>query len=366
MRALRLVVVMALVAMLQVVALAAPARACACGGIEPFASAELMEIYGETALVRHDGTTEDIVLSFDLQSDSESTALVLPLPALADFELASPETFADLFELTRPVIEEERVLRGLPLPFMAGASSGGGAGPGVEVIDEQDLGPITVTQLTSSSVTALADWLKEREFRVRGEILRAAQPYLDEGWVIAVARLDPADPGEGGVEGMSGDLQPIRATFESEKMVYPMRFQAAAESPLPLTIYTLTSHRQNPVMGSWQSEMIYAGRVDPSSLPEGSTLAELADGADFLTRHDGLVAPDEAVVDMTFEQAADDDAYRHVIVRQVDYPWIVRLFVPSLGSALVWVLTAPLLIAVLILVRRLRRRGRNASVRRGV
>ena len=85
-------------------------------------------------------------------------------------------------------------------------------------------------------------------------------------------------------------------------------------------------------------------------------------GADFLTRHDGQVVPEEAATDMTFERAADDTEYRHV-VRELDYPWFVRIFVPSVGSALAWLALSPLVSLSVVLSRaavkaglRLRRR----------
>lgn len=366
MRAIRVIVVAVVVAVLQLGGVAAPTWACACGGVEPFADAEFMEVNGETALVRYDGRTEDVLLSFALQSDSSSTALILPLPARARFELASPDTFSDLFELTKPVVEERKVLRGLGFPLMGAGASGGvdGAG-GVTVIDEQDLGPFTVTQLTAGSSDALAAWLRERDFRVRDNIVAAAQPYLDEGWVIAVARLDPSgqsgatgqgdETGAGGdppkgETGLSGDLQPVRATFETDTMVYPMRFQAEAEATLPLTIYTLTEHKQEPVMGSWTSELKYAGRLDPAALDPGSTIADLVEGAPYLTRHDGYVNPEDATADMTFRQAGSDSDYRAVEVRTIDYPFVLRAAVPTRFSLVTGGLAGVPLALVLALV----------------
>lgn len=94
-------------------------------------------------------------------------------------------------------------------------------------------------------------------------------------------------------------------------------------------------------------------------------MAELARGADLLTRHDGQVVPEEATTDMTFEQAADDTEYRHVVVRELDYPWFVRIFVPSGGSALAWLALSPLVALSVVLARvavkaGLRRRRRRA------
>lgn len=361
-RATRAAAIAAVIALLQLAALASPTYACACGALETLDTSSRIDVDGETALVRHDGETEDILLSFDMTTDSESAALVLPLPAQADLTLADTDTFEDLRERTRPIVREEWRVRGLQLPVIGGsANDGAGAAPtgGVDVLEQRDLGPFEVTQLTSDDTDALADWLGEHGYRVRDEIVDATAPYLDEGWVLAVVQLRPGAEGEG----FDGEQQPVRARFPSDEMVYPMRLQAQAEDPMPLRVYTLTEHRTDLRLGEVDAELKFAGELAEGDVDEGSTLADLRVGTPYLTRFDTVVAPEEVTGDMTFTRHATDDAYREEQVVYRDLPWVVRIFVPSWGSALFWVAMSPLLVGGLVIVLLLRRLVRGARPR---
>lgn len=352
----RAALVTVLVALLQVGGLAAPTWACACGGLEPLADGGPVVIDGETALVRHDGQTEDILLSFDMATDSESAALILPLPARAQLSLADTDTFEDLYERTRPEVVERTRWRGLGMPGfgMSGDGSGGAqVGSGVDVLEQRELGPFTVTQLTSDDAGAVTDWLGEHDYRVREPVVEATQPYLDEGWVIAAIQLSPGAE----ADGFDGGLQPVRASFPSEEMVYPMRMQAEAERSLPVRIYTLTEHRTVPALGDVEPELKFAGDIS-GDVTDGTTLAELTDGAGYLTRHDLTVRPEDATTDMTFAADSTDAPYREQVVHWQDAPWVLRLFIPSTGTFLAWAVIVPVLAVPTLLVVMLRRAWR--------
>lgn len=325
----------ALIAVLvQALTVATPAMACACGALEPGVDDPSLVVDGETALVRHDGTTEDILLSFGMHSAADSAALILPLPAKSQLSLGDVDTFERLAEETKPVVVEEKVLRGLGFPTIGGAGPDGAGAPGggVDVLEERELGPFTTTQLDSDNASDLQDWLEEHDYRVRDNIVEATQPYLDEGWVIAAIQLTP------GAEGtLEGDLQPIRATFPSDEMVYPMRLQAQASESMPLRIYSLSEHRQDMELGSAAPELKFAGSLADTSLRPGSTLADLAEDTPYLTRHDLQVSPEQATTDVTFSAHADDTSFREERTVEVDYPWYVRIFVPSWGTFAFWV-----------------------------
>lgn len=355
-RTARVLAVGLLVVLVQAVAIASPAQACACGAIEQLETGEQIDISGETALVRHDGETEDILLSFGMRSASDSAALILPLPAQAELDLGDVDTFDELKELTRPKVVRKKVLRGLDPPVIGGAAPDGAGAPtgGVEVLDEQELGPFTTTQLDSDDASEVADWLEENDYRVRDSIVDATQPYLDEGWIIAAIQLTP-----GSEAGFDGDLQPIRATFPTEEMVYPMRLQAEATSEMPLRVYSLADHRMDMDLGTADPELKFAGSLADTSLDEGSTLAELAEGTPYLTRYDTVIEPEEASTDAIFAAHPDDEPFREKTVIEVDYPWYVRLFVPSEGSVIAWLALTPVILlvtgCVLVWVRVLRR-----------
>ena len=358
-RGLRVLAVVLLVALVQALTVATPALACACGALEPSIEDSALVVDGETALVRHDGSTEDMLLSFGLGSDPSSAALILPLPAKAELDLADADTFETLAELTAPVVVEKKVLRGLELPAIgAPGGAAGGSGSGVDVLEERELGPFTTTQLDSDDAGDLRDWLEEHDYRVRDEVVEATQPYLDEGWVIAAIQLEP------GERGLRGNLQPIRATFETDEMVYPMRLQALADRSMPLRVYSLAEHRQDIELGQATPTVKFAGSLADEPVRPGSTLAELTEGTPYLTRHDLQVRPEHATTDVTFAAHPDDAPFREEQVVEVDYPWYVRIFVPSGGTIAFWALVLPpTLLSVWLCVRLIRSPRRSPPSR---
>lgn len=360
---LRALAIALLVTLVQAVGVAAPAVACACGGVEA-PEGESVSVNEESAVVRHDGETEDILLSFDMFTSAQDVALILPLPARAELDLADVDTLGQLARATRPEVVERKVLRGLQLPVIGGAPAGegttAGAPPSVRVLEQRELGPFTATQLTSTSTGTLTQWLQDNGYRVRDEVVESTRPYLREGWVIAAIRLTA---GPDAPHALDGELQPIRATFPSREIVYPMRMQAQAISVSTLRVYTLTEHRTEVDFGAIEPEVAFAGPLRAADVPRGSTLAELTQGAPFVTRFDAYVRPDDVTSDMTFTRSATDRTYRRQTLVEVDYPWYLRVFVPSWGTFFFWVVVLPvlaLLVGVPALAVRLVRGPRSA------
>ena len=92
---------MKLLRLLAVVGLAlagttvSPAWACGCGGYVPDAASQA-RVYGENALVRFDGRTEQIHLSMAVNGRSRTAAWIMPVPSAATVELGRESLFAEL------------------------------------------------------------------------------------------------------------------------------------------------------------------------------------------------------------------------------------------------------------------------------
>ncbi|APH00184.1 hypothetical protein ASJ30_00435 [Janibacter indicus] len=51
--------------------------------------------------------------------------------------------------------------------------------------------------------------------------------------------------------------------------------------------------------------------------------------------------PEEVTTDKTFIRAGADTTYRRQEVVEADYPWYVRIFVPSAGTFASWLVALP-------------------------
>jgi hypothetical protein len=282
-----------------------PAWACACGGYLPDAQSQA-RAYGETALVQHSGGIEQITLSMAVHGTSKKAAWIMPVPSAAKVELGDSELFWRLDRMTQP----KRVVKKTYWPFRDLGIGGsrnevGAAAPasGVNVRQQMVLGPFAVTRLDGSSGTAVTDWLGRNGYVVPATLAANLTPYLTEKWEIVAVKLAPKRDGET----LSGATPPLRLTFASQRIVYPMRLSKGATTAQTVTVYVAADHRVDATKVPYDGvkpELLFAGRVEDEALPKP---------ADFLTAYTATYPePSRITDDFTFEPAASDDAYQRV------------------------------------------------------
>ncbi|HEY3556595.1 MAG TPA: DUF2330 domain-containing protein [Kribbella sp.] len=283
-----------------------PAWACACGGYLPDAQSRA-RAYGENALVQYTRGTEQITLSMAVNGTSKKAAWIMPVPSAAKVELGDDELFYRLDRMTRP----KRVVKKTYWPFrnlgiMAGSGDRAAAGApasGVNVRQQMVLGPFAVTRLGGSSGTAVTDWLRTNGYVVPPTLAANLTPYLTEKWEIVAVKLAPKRDGEG----LSGATPPLRLTFASQRIVYPMRLSKGATTAQTVTVYVAAEHRVDATTVPYDGvkpELLFAGRVEDEALPKP---------ADYLTAYTATYRdPGRITDDFTFEPAANDDAYQRI------------------------------------------------------
>lgn len=287
----------------------APAWACACGGYLPDAESRA-RVYGENALVRYDGGQEEIVLSMSVQGQSRKAAWIMPVPAAAKVELGDEDLFWRLQSITRPKV----VTRKTHWPFrdlgvMGGRGDGAGApmaGAGVDVRQQMRLGPFEVARLGGSSGTAVTSWLRTNGYAAPASLAGNLTPYLTEKWEIVAVKLAPKDDGTP----MTGSTPPLRLTFASPRIVYPMRLSKGASTAQTVTVYVAAPYRVDASKlpdPDVKPELLYAGRV------EGERAPQLAAPTAFLTAYSVTYQePGRITGDFGFTQAANDDEFQRV------------------------------------------------------
>ncbi|TCO32628.1 uncharacterized protein DUF2330 [Kribbella steppae] len=283
-----------------------PAWACACGGYLPDAESRA-RAYGENALVQYDDGTEQITLSMAINGSSKKAAWIMPVPAAAKVELGETGLFNRLDRMTRPKV----VVRKTYWPFRdlgvmgSGPDSAGAprAGAGVNVRQEMQLGPFSVARLEGTSGTAVTDWLGTNGYVVPSGLAENLTPYLTEKWEIVAVKLAPKQAGES----MSGATPPLRLTFASDRIVYPMRLSKGAISEQTVTVYVAAAHRVDATKlpdADVKPELLYAGRVEDHVLTAP---------ADYLTAYSVTYRdPSRITDDFTFERAASDEEFQRI------------------------------------------------------
>jgi hypothetical protein len=266
-RAVALASVTALLVGLQV---AAPAAACACGAAAPPIDGGDVSVDREIAMVRWDGATEEIVMQLALTSGTSNTGLVVPTPNPATVTLADAQLFDDLEESIVPEVIVEYDWWG----SLGAGSDGGAPGSGAPVILSQvQLGPIEATTLAADDAEGLQVWLDDNGYALPEAVSAQLAPYVEDGWSFVALKLTSDEP-------FDGALDPIRFTFESDELVYPMRMSAAATTEQTVRLYVLDDHRAEIRDGTGalldEQQVVWAGPVTHPGLTDlGSYLTAI-------------------------------------------------------------------------------------------
>jgi hypothetical protein len=304
----------------------------------------------EVALAHWDGSSETIVMQLALNADTNNVALVVPTPTPATVTDGDRATFAELDTLTAPWVQQRRhwVLgrtgSGAPAPLEAAAPRG------PTVVNQVHLGPLEATTLAGGDLSGLQKWLDDNGYAIRPAVSDALGPYVRDGWSFLAMRLTSSDP-------IVGGLNPVRLTFQSSHLVYPMRLSVAAPSPQQVTIFTLSDHRQQRTdadAAAGQSVQVqFAGNI--SADVRDPLLRELtANHGGYLTKMQvNIPKPAQISSDFTFGNAANDDGYRQVIY--VDRDVVIPIELVVFAGFLFMVIAA----TVIVLVVRGRRRRRT-------
>jgi hypothetical protein len=305
--------VLALLAGAVLFNVASPAWACGCGAYVPDNPGS--SVADERALIAWDGAVEDILMSLSVTGSSDKAAWVMPVPSAARITLGDTEAFEELGRLTAPRIEyRDSWWPTLPWLVWAGAApeTAGVPGGAVNVLGRQRLGPFDVTRLAANDPTALANWLKDNGFPYPDGLDDNLAPYVTDGWEIVAIQLVPAEAGGS----LSGALQPLRLSFASDTVVYPMRLSRSATMTQYIDLYVLAEHRMDPtaipVAGEAPS-LEFAGRIERSDSP---ALADYVGDGAFLTRWKNTIFEPAAIEgDYVFEQASSDTPFQQVVYR---------------------------------------------------
>jgi hypothetical protein len=271
----RFLAVVPVAAILLGLQVAAPAAACACGAPAPRPGQDVI-VDKEHAILSWDGDQERIELLLDMLTDADDVGLIFPTPAPATVTAGDRATFLEIEEAIQPkqVIVDD---------WWAGDEGNGAAGGAPPVVlDQVQLGPVEATTLEASDAEGLNDWLDANGYAIRDEIAEGLQDYVDRGWYFVALKLTSDVPLEGG-------LDPIRFTFDSDQLVYPMDLSRHATTTQRARLYVFQDHRAR-----------IAGLADPTPVLPGEQTVWAGAAPAGLDRLGAYLT----VVDLTFDAPA--------------------------------------------------------------
>ena len=317
-----------------------PGAALACG--MPFEA----RITYEQALLVVDGPRQQLVASVELRDAAPNAAVIFPVPTTPE-QVDQPEGGDELFgylkAATRPLVRTERRMRWGSPP--RDGAAGAGAPGGVNVLGQETLGGYEVARLAADDASALQAWLDANGYSVPP----AAQPilaaYVADGWSFVAVRLAAGAP--------DGSLAPLRISYTSDELVYPMRLGALAELPVSVDLFVLSANR----VESARMETAFAGPAAQLDPAPPTAIAPLLGAAPYLTHLRAReLEPAQLTSDFAVGRAASDEPYREEVVVYDDVYLLNRDVGFILAIACLMAVT-PLLLGIAVFIR-----GRMAAV----
>jgi|HigsolmetaAR201D_1030396.scaffolds.fasta_scaffold04306_3 hypothetical protein len=277
-------------------------------------------IPSEQALIIFRDGRQELIPSLHLQSDQPGAAVIFPLPAAASITEGPDNTLFDyLNEVTQPEIKEVERLVWRDTEGMVGSAPGG-----VHVVEHTTIGGYSVAQLEADDVDALQQWFDENNYSVPANATPILQSYIDDGWTFVAIKLADNQQSDGA-------LKPLRITFDTPELIYPMRLSALSEQALDVQLYVLAEQRVeiDPL------ETLYAGPVSDLDQPPPAEFAELFQ-ASYLTKlRNTHINPSTITDDYVVRPAASNEPFRQVIERTIYINGWNRMALPILGIAAV-------------------------------
>ncbi|MCG8347230.1 MAG: DUF2330 domain-containing protein [Chloroflexales bacterium] len=270
-----------------------PPAVSACG--LPFQAS----IAAEQALIVYAEGRQQIVTAVQLADITGQAAIVFPVPSAPEVDQppGGEELFAYLDEATRPI---ERVVS--RVVWDSGATEGAAPTSAVDVLGREIIGGYDVARLAANDTQALDRWLDANGYELPAGASAILDAYVAEGWKFVAIKL--ADQTVA-----TGALAPLRMSFATDTIVYPIRLGALSAQPLAVDLYVLSRGR----ITIDRLETTYAGPVDQLDPAPPAALASLLSGAPYLTRLRAFALdPSSLTTDFVARSAPDNEPYRAV------------------------------------------------------
>ena len=178
---------------------------------------------------------EDLILSVRYEGNADEFAWVIPVPARPSVEVADPELFWELADLTRVHVVSGS--KGLS-PGMVSLE-----GPGVDVLEEKIVGPYDVAILSAGDPAALVDWLNSNGYSFPEASEEIIEEYIRKGWYFVASRINIGEEASGLAK---GTIEPLILSFESDRIVYPLRITSVSSDVCEVLLYVFTKQAVVP------------------------------------------------------------------------------------------------------------------------
>ncbi|MCP5067891.1 MAG: DUF2330 domain-containing protein [bacterium] len=163
------------------------------------------------------------------EGNATSFGMVIPTPAQPKLDEMHRDLFKSLAVFT--ILKPMNVRKFKPMRLRRATKSGGGsASPGaqaerdsgVRVLEAGVVGSLDYKIIEATKPDGLYEWLSENGYQYSGD-KQTLGFYIQKKWFFTVMKIDPKQMKRRTDGTYLGEVTPTRFTFESERLVYPLR-----------------------------------------------------------------------------------------------------------------------------------------------
>ena len=273
-------------------------------------------------LYDQDAQTEDLIIQASFYGDTRDFGWIIPVPSVPELDTGAGELFFECSRLTQPLHRRRGNRWGCDrddYPVTVPGDQLGGDENDFVIVDEQTIGIYQALTISAQEATALTDSLTDWGFLHednQDEVTAALQFYIDKSWYFVALKMDSTvnwepDHNDGY---WYGGIEPVRLTFSSPQLVYPMRISAISTNYLSQVLLYVCSNHRTTFTGAATE---YANRIsDTERLSIRSSypiLGEFLPAPCYLTKLRRTFRREEMTDDIAIERAPTDAEYREII-----------------------------------------------------
>lgn len=191
----------------------------------------------QKAVIFHDKNVETMVISITFRGDAKNFSWIVPTPSRPGVEKSTDELFTALERLTQSEINYR------PMPMYGGIPEEAPSAKGVEVIETKKVEYYDIAVLEADDPEALTKWLQDNKYQFPSEAKYLLDDYINNKWYFTAVKIDTSVLSQGLERQLrEGHAVPLKFTFTSSKIVYPLKISGIAEyfkepprpEPIPL------------------------------------------------------------------------------------------------------------------------------------
>jgi len=275
--------------------------------------------------------TENMVVLASFKGNAKDFVWVIPTPSEPEINKGSVDLFNTLASITKLTETGPDVVYNQGL---LGVGAGAPKSPPVEVISEKTVDVFDTVVLKATDENALAKWLSDHGYSFPEDQSSNLKSYVDDGWYFAIAKINSNIVSGGGIVPQleEGTLTPLRLTFQTDKIIYPMKLTgialAQSASPamilppmdnptnqepfnmfrIPITLYVLSDHKteQSMLTTIWAN---WVSKSDIQTLNHDLEANIISGQKLFLTKMDSTVDVRDITDDFIITSASNDTVY---------------------------------------------------------